>query len=85
MLGRVLGIDATVHGFRSAMRDWMGDRTSVERDVAEACLAHAVGGVEGAYMRGSALEKRRAALALWERHVLGAGDDATTVVPFVRR
>ena len=39
----------------------------------------------GAYRRGSALEKRRAALALWERHVLGAGDDATTVVPFVRR
>ena len=52
---------------------------------AEACLAHAVGGVQGAYRRGSAWEKRRAALALWERHVLGAGDDATTVMPFVRR
>jgi integrase len=33
----------TVHGFRSAFRDWAGDRTSVPREIAEACLAHKIG------------------------------------------
>jgi integrase len=82
VLHRVLGVDATVHGFRSAMRDWLGDKTSVEREVAEMCLAHFARGTEGAYRRKTALEKRRVALQLWERHVTGL---ATTevVVPFV--
>jgi integrase len=80
----VLGVAASVHGMRSALRDWLGDRTSVERDVAEMCLAHHVGGVEGAYRRATALEKRKVALQLWERHVIGAAID-DVVVPFVRR
>ncbi|HZZ59712.1 MAG TPA: integrase arm-type DNA-binding domain-containing protein [Roseiarcus sp.] len=50
----------TVHGFRSSFRDWAGDATAFPREVAEAALAHVVGGVEGAYRRASALEKRRA-------------------------
>jgi integrase len=33
----------TVHGFRSAFRDWAGDETQFPREVAEAALAHAVG------------------------------------------
>ncbi len=39
---------ATVHGFRSAFRDWAAD-TGKAREIAEAALAHTVGGVEGAY------------------------------------
>ena len=39
---------ATVHGFRSSFRDWCGE-AGKPREIAEAALAHTVGGVEGAY------------------------------------
>jgi integrase len=56
----------TVHGFRSAFRDWAGDRTSFAREVAEAALAHAAGNAtEQAYRRGDALEKRRKLMDAW--------------------
>ena len=56
----------TVHGFRSAFRDWCGDRTNFPRDVAEMALAHRVGDeVERAYRRASALEKRRKLMEAW--------------------
>ena len=63
---RRLGGDATVHGFRSAFRDWCGDRTSFPREVAEACLAHRVGDdTERAYRRGDAFEKRAQLMQNW--------------------
>ena len=43
-------IDGTAHGFRSTFRDWAAE-AGVAREVAEACLAHTVKGVEGAYFR----------------------------------
>jgi integrase len=58
----------TVHGFRSSFRDFAGDRTSFPREVAEAALAHTIDGVEGAYRRQSALEKRRALMEEWTRY-----------------
>jgi integrase len=59
-------VDVTVHGFRSAFRDWAGERTSFPREVAEAALAHLVGdAVERAYRRGDALEKRRQLMNAW--------------------
>jgi integrase len=49
----------TVHGFRSAFRDWAGNETHFPREVAEAALAHVIGDkAEQAYRRGDALEKR---------------------------
>ena len=39
------GIDGVPHGFRSSFRDWCG-KAGYAREVAEACLAHSVGGVE---------------------------------------
>jgi integrase len=58
--------NVTVHGFRSAFRDWCGEATSFPRDVAEAALAHAVGDMtERAYRRGDALEKRRKLMSAW--------------------
>jgi integrase len=68
-----LGADFTVHGFRSSLRDWAGDETSFPREVCEGVLAHVVGGVEGAYRRSDALEKRRALLAAWSNYIEGAG------------
>jgi integrase len=59
----------TVHGFRSAFRDWAGNETSFPREIAEAALAHVVGDkAEQAYRRGDALEKRRALMSAWASH-----------------
>ena len=61
--------DLTVHGFRSAFRDWCGDMTSFPRQICEAALAHTVGSyAEVAYRRGSALEKRRQLMEGWARY-----------------
>lgn len=63
---RRMGLDVTVHGFRSTFRDWAGDRTNFSSDVAEAALSHAVGDkVERTYRRGDALEKRRRLMDAW--------------------
>lgn len=66
MLLRRLKLTVTVHGFRPAFRDWVGDETDYPREVAEAALAHKVGDeVERAYRRGDALEKRRSLMQAW--------------------
>jgi integrase len=57
---------ATVHGFRSAFRDWCGNETHFPRELAEAALAHVIGDkAEQAYRRSDALEKRRALMEAW--------------------
>ena len=62
------GIDATVHGFRSSFRDWAAEH-GVERDIAEAALAHTVrNAVEAAYLRTDYLEKRREVMQAWAKH-----------------
>ncbi|TRO94325.1 DUF4102 domain-containing protein [Glycocaulis profundi] len=66
----IKGDVATVHGFRSSFRDWAADRTAFPREVAEACLAHTLGGVEAAYRRSDLFGKRRKLLEAWERFVL---------------
>lgn len=63
-----LGIKSTVHGLRSSFRDWAAE-TGVERAIAEAALAHAVGGVEGAYFRSDLLERRREVMEDWARYI----------------
>jgi integrase len=58
--------DFTVHGFRSAFRDWAAEETQFPREIAEASLAHIVGdATERAYRRGDALEKRRELMRSW--------------------
>ena len=59
-----LAARATVHGFRSGFRDWSAE-TGAPREVAEAALAHTVGGVEGAYFRSDLFERRRALMESW--------------------
>jgi len=59
----------TVHGFRSAFRDWAGDETQFARDIAEQALAHQVGNeTERAYRRADALAKRRELMAEWAEY-----------------
>ena len=59
----------TVHGFRSAFRDWAGDETTFSRELAEQALAHQVGNeVERAYRRSDALNKRRELMEAWAQY-----------------
>ncbi|MYC65055.1 MAG: tyrosine-type recombinase/integrase [Acidobacteriia bacterium] len=64
-LVREQGIQAVPHGFRSSFRDWCGE-TGQPREVAEACLAHAVQSkVEAAYARSDLLKRRRILMQAW--------------------
>jgi integrase len=66
ILRRMKTEDATIHGFRSSFRDWVGNVTHFPREVAEAALAHVVGDqAEQAYRRSDALDKRRALMEAW--------------------
>jgi len=57
---------ATVHGFRSAFRDWAAERTNAPHAVMERALAHTVAdAAERAYARSDLLERRRALMAEW--------------------
>ena len=62
---RGLGIRAVPHGFRSSFRDWCGE-TGVDREVAERCLAHAIGNaVESAYARSDLFDRRVKVMEDW--------------------
>lgn len=70
LLRRMQVDDVTVHGFRSAFRDWASEAANAPREVAEMSLAHKVGSdVERAYARSDLLEKRRALMARWSSFV----------------
>ncbi|PIT06150.1 hypothetical protein TSA1_18030 [Bradyrhizobium nitroreducens] len=72
----------TTHGCRSSFRDWAGDETRFEREIAEMALAHKVGDeTEQAYRRGNALKKRRQLLDAWGRYVVSASN----VIPIPHR
>jgi integrase len=85
VLTRLGVIGATVHGFRSAFRDWAGNETSFPREVAEAALAHVIGDkAEQAYRRSDALEKRRALMGAWAAHCEPSSADGK-VTPLRRK
>ena len=67
-LGQRCGLEGTVHGLRTSFRTWAAD-TGVPREVAEAALAHVVGGVEGAYQRSDVLDARREVMADWATYL----------------
>lgn len=75
-----VGIDAGApHSWRSIFRDWAGDVGRIDRDLAEAALAHSLGGVEGAYRRESAVEARRPVMEAYARWLAGvAGAEVIT-------
>ena len=56
----------TVHGMRSAFRDWSEEATSFPYEVKEAALAHQVKNeVERAYRRSDLFDKRRVMMSEW--------------------
>jgi integrase len=65
----MIGNGYTVHGFRSAFRDWARERTAYPREIAELALAHAnKDKTEAAYARGDALDKRRQLMTAWSNY-----------------
>ena len=80
-LSRLLqGMDATVHGMRSSFRDWAAEN-AVERELAEASLAHKVAGVEGRYFRSDLLARRREVMEAWSEYVTGREPAMEAPVP----
>ena len=67
---RDMDLTVTVHGFRSAFRDWVAEQTDFAGEIAEAALAHTVSNkVEAAYRRTDFLDKRRLMMAKWAAFV----------------
>ena len=67
---RRMGLDFTVHGFRSTFRDWTAERTDFPREIAEAALAHTnADKVEAAYLRSEHFDKRRVLMQQWATFV----------------
>jgi integrase len=72
LLKGMSGNGYTVHGFRSAFKDWAMDRTDHPEWLSELALAHTIKNkVEAAYRRGNALDKRRPLMAEWCRYCGG--------------
>jgi len=71
----------TVHGFRSAFKDWASERTRFPNEVSEAALAHTIPNkVEAAYRRGDLFGKRRRLMEEWARYCATAQSAGAKVV-----
>jgi integrase len=83
VLQRMGHVGLTVHGFRSAFRDWAAERTSFPAEVAEQALGHAISSaVERAYRRGDLFEKRRRLMEAWANYCAqpqGKGDNVRRI------
>ena len=65
-----MGVQVTVHGFRTSFRNWGAEKTDFDFYLLEMCLAHAVGNAAiRAYLRGDALEKRRVIMEAWAAYI----------------
>lgn len=61
-----MGVNVTVHGFRSSFRDWAAERTDFPHEVCEIALAHTIANAaEAAYRRGDLFEKRKNLMNAW--------------------
>jgi integrase len=82
LLARMHRGGITVHGFRSAFRDWAAEHTNYPRELAEMALAHTVEStVERAYRRGDLLDKRRPVMEAWARFCITPPAQSGEVVP----
>ena len=80
MIVRRMDLSVTVHGFRSAFRDWSSERTNFSREVCEMALAHTIKSkAEAAYRRGDLLEKRRDLMATWAKYIAATPADVVTL------
>ena len=67
---RKAGLIFRPHGFRSSFRDWVAERTTLPREIAETCLGHVSGSqVERAYRRTDFIEQRQAVMERWANFI----------------
>jgi integrase len=79
---RQMGQGGTVHGLRSAFRDWAGEQTAFPHDVCEAALAHARGDeTVRAYARGDLFTKRRKLMEAWASYIASPVKATAEIVP----
>ena len=77
-----LSYRATIHGMRSAFRDWAAEQTNFPREVCEAALAHAISSaVERAYRRTDLFDRRCRLMEMWAAHCSKPGGATATVTP----
>jgi integrase len=77
-----MGNGYTVHGFRSAFRDWCREQTNSPRELAELALAHVnKDKTEEAYARGPAIERRRRLMVAWAKFCTSGAASGARVVP----
>lgn len=82
MLLRRMKVDCTVHGFRSAFRDWSAECTAYAHEVCEMALAHTIGNKsEAAYRRGDLFDKRRRLMADWATYCETSVTTESNVTP----
>ena len=78
---RDMSAGCTVHGFRSAFKDWAGEVGGFPNELSEAALAHAIENkTEAAYRRGNLLERRRMMMRAWGDYCSGGPGQALRLV-----
>lgn len=76
MLLRGMRDGLTVHGFRSAFRDWTAETTLHPDTIAEMVLAHTIKDKTiAAYRRGDAFERRKSLMQQWADYLLTDQND----------
>ena len=68
----------TAHGLRATFKGWAATSTEFARELFEEQLAHQLGAVERAYMRVSAVERRRPMMEAWATFCGNSRDPAVT-------
>ena len=82
---KAMDSNLTVHGFRSAFKDWASEQTAYPNEVSEMAMAHSVSDkVEAAYRRGDMVDKRRRLMADWAAYCEGKSKGGENVVKMRR-
>lgn len=78
-----MGHDAiTVHGMRSAFKDWASEMTNFPDIASEMALAHTIKSkVERAYRRGDLLLKRTKLMEAWDRYCTTPPKQSVSIMP----
>ena len=85
LLSRMKIEGVTVHGFRSAFRDWAAECTKFPNEVCEAALAHVIENkAEAAYRRGDLFDKRRKLMDAWAAYCVSPATASTAKVVPIR-
>ena len=66
---------STLHGMRSAFRDWAGEETAFEKELCEFAIAHVESKTEQAYRHAKAVERRRPLMQTWSDYLSGIPND----------